>query len=677
MANSPDPGAPGRRVPWRGLVRAWAGLAVVAALPVAAARADDADPTGTTDADDAGDIQLVIEKPFPSPVVEGKRVDDYGRPRTVVSEDQIRELDAQDLPSALRRVPGVVISRHNPIGSFGGGEGGAVFIRGQGANRPGAGIQTQVDGVPKRIGVWDHPLMDVLSIDPVDHVDVRKGADPVFNGNAAFGVVNQVTKRRREEGMGGSLRLEGGSYGTFIDVLEFGAKQGRFDTYLVQSYRRSDGHRRDADGELAELFGRVGYQISEAWYGSGLVSASRNFANDPGGVFPDSPPPDGRYETQDLFTILSLENQYDWGDGAVKAFFEVGEADWRGEFADPPPPPGVRRNTNTKYRNGGVRTRQNLRTPWTGGVATVGFDYDLYGGKVRQQPLQPPAPATETDRESFALYMPWIAYRQRVELPAGFFVIPSGGVRWFAQDEFQNEWGPQAGLVVGRGQTRVFANYARGVNYPGVFTAILPQLPGPFAPFGPEDFSPEIVHHAEVGVIQEFGSWLTATATYFHDRGRDRFLIVGPPPLTFSNIESYRIQGVEASVTVRPLEGVSFFAGATYLDADPGDLPYAPRWSASGGLNWAFLERFLLSVDVLYVSDYQQLNSRGATAVSVPIGDYTLVNARLAYQVPLPTQRVGLELFVVGENLGDADYQLKFGYPMPGINGRGGMILRF
>ena len=39
-------------------------------------------------------------------------------------------LNAADLGTALRRTPGVNISRYNPIGSFGGAEGGGIFIRG-------------------------------------------------------------------------------------------------------------------------------------------------------------------------------------------------------------------------------------------------------------------------------------------------------------------------------------------------------------------------------------------------------------------------------------------------------------------------------------------------------------------------------------------------------------------
>lgn len=64
-----------------------------------------------------------------TPLIEGNRVTDYASEVTVVTGKQIENSGTLDLPSALRRVPGVNISRYNLIGSYGGAEGGAVYIR--------------------------------------------------------------------------------------------------------------------------------------------------------------------------------------------------------------------------------------------------------------------------------------------------------------------------------------------------------------------------------------------------------------------------------------------------------------------------------------------------------------------------------------------------------------------
>ena len=75
-----------------------------------------------------------------TPVIEAQRVDAFGSLTTQVGEQQVRDLNATDLSSALRRTPGVTASRFNPVGSFGGDEGGAVNVRGLGASRPGSEI---------------------------------------------------------------------------------------------------------------------------------------------------------------------------------------------------------------------------------------------------------------------------------------------------------------------------------------------------------------------------------------------------------------------------------------------------------------------------------------------------------------------------------------------------------
>jgi len=130
-----------------------------------------------------------------TPIIEGNVVDSFGSTRTIVTEEQIRNLNAQDLATALRRTPGVTISRYNPIGSHGGAQGGGIFIRGMGSSRPGSEIKTFIDGVPMYMGLWNHPLLDLLSIDTAAAIEVFKSPQPQRFGNA-FGAVNILPKRK-------------------------------------------------------------------------------------------------------------------------------------------------------------------------------------------------------------------------------------------------------------------------------------------------------------------------------------------------------------------------------------------------------------------------------------------------------------------------------------------------
>ncbi|MDO8343135.1 MAG: Plug domain-containing protein [Cellvibrio sp.] len=76
-----------------------------------------------------------------NPIIEKNQLDSFSATSSVVTQDQVRDQNAIDLAAALRRTPGVQISRYNPVGAFGGDQGGAVFIRDMGASRPGSEIK--------------------------------------------------------------------------------------------------------------------------------------------------------------------------------------------------------------------------------------------------------------------------------------------------------------------------------------------------------------------------------------------------------------------------------------------------------------------------------------------------------------------------------------------------------
>ena len=221
-----------------------------------------------TGADVLAEIRLdtVYELP-PVVVVEKAIIDEEiieltGFTVTRVSEGQIEDLNALDLPSAMRRVPGVMISRHNLVGGYGGGEGGAVYIRGMGAARHGASVQMLQDGVPKFVGVWTHPLMDLMSVDHLEHIDIYKSPRPVLWGNMSFGAVNIISRRMHQEGMRTDLTGMYGGNETYNTVFNHGGMKGGFDYYLGFSSKGTQGHREQADGQMRHYWGRAGYRFN-------------------------------------------------------------------------------------------------------------------------------------------------------------------------------------------------------------------------------------------------------------------------------------------------------------------------------------------------------------------------------------------------------------------------------
>jgi len=573
-----------------------------------------------------------------SPIIEGNRISDFGGSSTVVTKEQITDLNAQDLPSALRLTPGVVISRHNPIGSFGGAEGGAIYIRGMGSSRPGAEIQTLVDGIPKFMSVWSHPLMDTLSIDPVERIEVYKGAQPLQFGNSAFGAVNMVTKTQKEEGF--TTRAQGGygSYNTLVEVLEHGGKIRDTDYYVLQSFRSSHGHRDNAGGQLQEYFGRLGQRLQDNWYVSLTANGTNNYANDPG---PEGRPQDaqGTYKVEDTMTVAALAHDFVRAKGDIKAYWNGGKASWVNQYDLASL---FHYDTITNYDNYGVRARENLM-PWKGAKLTGGLDLDFLGGKVEIDRAAP-RPDSFFPRETFRIASPYAGLAQEIPVGSIWSLIPSAGIRYYNHSDFESQWAPQAGLVLRSPDSAIHASYGRGVNYPGIFVAAQSNLFwGGNTRW--KNLDPETVDHFEAGLSHSFSPKIRADVTFFHDEGRNRFILVTvPSPPHYENIAEFRIQGMEATVAFMPIRDVMTFIGVTWIPGTmPDNLPYAPEWSASAGMNWRFLERFRLSLDALWQGSQYVANNRvenyGGSSVA-DVSGFFLLNSKISWEFRIPSPKM-------------------------------------
>lgn len=617
-----------------------------------------AEPQAEPDAERVGEVRVAAP-----PVVEGTRVDRNAVQVTSVSEEQIQGLNAQDLTGALRRVPGVTISRYNAIGSFGGADGGAIFIRGHGSGRPGAEISTRVDGVPRFVGVWTHPLLDTLNVDIAERVDVYRSAQPVGFGNMSFGAVDVVPKRVSDPGVVARGVAQYGSFDTRVLLGEHGAKVDAFDYFLNLSHRSSDGHRKDADGTVNHIYGRAGYELGENWTVSVIADWTEGDVGNPQREGAPSPPRKERFLTDDWLTIMTVSHEYEKVSGHVKLSLQDGRISWEQWDAAAAEP----FDSVTDYTDYGVRARETLRV-WEGGELSVGYDLDNFGGEFVER--RPSGDVGDTDAR-FYNTGPYLLASQAFRPGDGELeIVPSAGVRYNQSRYFDGDWGVQAGVRARRADTEVHANYARAFNTPGAYVVTSYAIWGRGDEW--KDLDTELLDHVELGVSQEIAPWLSAGITAFYDDVKDAIRFVPPPPAPplFENIGDYEMAGGEASVEVEPADCLRLFAGSAFLHTWPDDVPNAPSWTVSFGATWAPIERLTINVDGLWVDERYVLNPRYAAAKTA-VDDYFLLNARIGYQLSPHVQ-----VFVVGENLTDSDYEYRPGYPMPGIAGLVGMELR-
>ncbi|MBI4804845.1 MAG: TonB-dependent receptor plug domain-containing protein [Desulfovibrio sp.] len=640
------------------------------------------------------EVALDEVKVVAPPIIEGNQVDRYAGQTTTVTKEQISDMNAPDMTSALRRTPGVNISRYNVIGSYGGAEGGGVFVRGMGTSRPGSELATQIDGAPAYMGLWNHPLVDFLSVDPAYNIRVFKSAQPMSAFNNAFAALDVTPKRMEKEGFFTKGTGQYGSFNTWMQTAEHGGKSGNFDYYVGQSFRSSDGHRPNSDGRLTAYYALAGYKLSDNLEVTGTVLHTDNQANDPG---PEGQPSSrsGLYTTQFTHGVVTLADNFDWGKGHLKLYANSGTGYWYNQS-------GTANDTLSDSVLYGGRFRQTLNL-WKGGEILAGADLDFMSGHaiftndltigtVRLGGLAVPVitnnPQAEFAWRTWRVFTPYLGVSQKFgegdkeKNKDDWYVIPSGGVRLYTHSEFPSEWSPQAGVILGWKGLELHGNYSRGVSYPGLNVAVFSA--NVISTLGQRwrDLRAEVTDHFEAGASYSYDDKAKLDVTFYSDHGSNKYVMYPATgaPQGFANIAKFDIQGVESTLTVTPLKNLSLFAGMNYLNVDPKSLPYSPKWTLSFGGNYLFLDHFKLSADAQYVdqqyvlSQARRINAYNTSKVDA----FWLLNAKFSYLFSFEAwKKTDAEVFVAVNNITNTFYKYRPGYPMPPTSVMTGLSVSF
>jgi iron complex outermembrane receptor protein len=149
-----------------------------------------------------------------------------------------------------------------------------------------------------------------------------------------------------------------------------------------------------------------------------------------------------------------------------------------------------------------------------------------------------------------------------------------------------------------------------------------------------------------------------------------------PPPPQFLNLGTYSIRGAEIAIRQNIGRHWTIFGGLTLLDPSIDNLPYTPSRAVTAGFNGQF-GPIRLTVDTQYQSSVLALSRpRAAGAVNTEqVDSFVIMNARVSHQLPFLGKKG--EIFVAMENLLDADYAYRPGYPMPGRWGQIGIAASF
>ncbi len=587
---------------------------------------------------------------------------EVGQAVTVVNRAEIEQRQALSIADLLATTPGITVSRNGPIGGFT-----ALRIRGA----EGEQTLTIIDGV--RVNDPSSPgggfdFANLLA-GSVERIEVLRGPNSVPWGSQALGGVVNIVTAAPSNGVQGRGNVEYGAHNSLFANAAISGANDRFSGALTAGYLRSDGISAAASGTEPDGYrqygatGRVGIAIADGigidlrgYYAhsrvalDGFPPPNYSFADDPeysttqevyGYVGAHADLADGRFKNRVAFTIADINrDNFDPTYGSAVSFFARG------------------RTQRYEYQ-GDFRVVDQLRL-----VAGAEHEDSRYFDGKR----------VATGVTSF--------YGEAIVSPIRQLTV-TAGVRHDQHRAYGSHttFGADAALALAGGTT-IRASYGEGFKAPTLY-----QL---FSDYGTDSLQPETARNYDVGIAQSFlQRRASLSVTYFHrdtgnqidfgscpaaDVANPNTICFNRPYGTYENIARTRAQGVEAELTLRPIDDLTFTANYSYIHAENRvvganfgkDLARRPRQTVNVSLDYRLPFGLSLGGTISHVGD-----SFDNAANSTRLDGYVLAGVR----AELP---VGDHFAIYGrvDNLFDERYQTVSGYGTLGRAAYGGVRVK-
>ena len=582
---------------------------------------------------------------------------------TVVSGARLEQRQAQDIGDAMQEVPGVFIRPYGALGDVR-----TPSIRGSSAGQ----VLVLMDG--QRVNNVQTGELDLTTL-PAEGIDrieiVRGGASAMYGADAVGGVINVITKNHAaSDGVRGDIKVLSGSFGTREAGVKGDFSSGNSYSSLSYRYLKSDGdftfhptHDSTASRVNAEFlshmfFGKERWRIDDrrALSFTGQYFVSR--AGDPGTIAFPNTEAEKRYRNG----LLGLAYDQDF-EGVMQTLrVQTYYHNLLFNYEDPLAFMPVLNFSHNIAAGGEAQAGLRLGG-WNSLTTGYAYRWDQYSGNALQGEYGRGLHSVYLVDE-IAAYPSFTTAIQRVA------IIPA--LRWDRFSDFGAQWSPKIGLVVNAGDEwllSVKANYGRSFRAPtfndlywprDAYTAGNPEL----KPERASDF--DLGATLEVPVLAGIG----ASFAWFGNTVTDLILWQSGADWVWSpvNVGKAEIHGIEAGVSVAPWKDLLTVGwNYTFLDARnksggpdeydkklpnrPDDMHKLTARTRHGG--------FSAQLDLLSVGERYTTTSNDA---SLPA--YHVFNAIVGYAWEMPYGR--MEARGEALNLGDAEYQVMSGYPVPG-----------
>lgn len=514
---------------------------------------------------------------------------------------------------------------------------GQVSIRGVGGS-PNTNVLMVLDGRPDFQGQMGHTLPDFYSLSYAGAIRVIEGPASVLYGSNAMGGAIEVQPREPNEGAEFELTSSLGSFMTGQHRLFAGIRRGRGTYTFSSGINHTDGDRaysayRSQDGSVS-----AGYRLSSIWNAKLDGNYGHFYVQDPG--------PLGSSLSKRTYATVGrggfsadLANSTPILTGYTRLY-----STWGRNFI------GLNDTFRSTDRITGGRIFQTWSLPRN---IAMDFGADLvnYGGLARQQGGTNYGGEHQINDDAGFVRAHWAptaksvwnaGVRYQTNSQFGSIVVPEFGALWVAADRITF-----SGAI------------SRGFRNPTMRELYLFPAPNP-------NLQPENMWNYQSTAKVRLNEAMSAWTTFYYANLSNQIVTLGSyPNMQMLNSGKAINKGVEASLRWTVHRRLSATGGYAYLRST-NLAPLVPGNKANLALDANFKRAFVhLGI--------QAVSKRYTTAAhSVQLGGYTEASMKLS----VPVTR-NLNFFGTVDNLFNHRYQVLTGYPMPGINGAGGLVLHF
>lgn len=587
----------------------------------------------------AWDIELEDIVITPSGIEEASG--ETGRKIDVISRRELKYLNPQDVAGALKYLPSITIDNYGSLGALK-----TIQMRGSTASQ----VLVLIDGRPINSPRSGDVSLNNIPVDDIERIELLRGpASSLYGSSAMGGVVNIITKKPPDKGQETELFSSFGTFRTYQEQLSTGAKSGNFGYRINSGYQSSQGHRDNGEFNAKDASAKLTYEFNP-----------QNLLTLNGGFYKDKLGTPGTITSPDLNdTQMNRKNFFDllwevkpWEDKDIELSSRLYQDYDRLEFVETPQP--LDKTTHsTKSRAVNLKYNQKISELYRliGGLdltnnhndssSTAKHRYNVYSGYIENQ------------------FVLWEKLGLNLSL------------RLDDYSNFGTNASPSLSLFYKlKGKARLNFLIARSFRAP-----TFNDLYWPATGFeeGNPNLQPEKGITFEFGLEKKFSKFFKTGLTYFRN-DYDRLIKWQEDSDTIwrpHNIDAATIQGLEHEVSISPLDYLDINIDYAYLRARDDKthkyLTYQPKHKSSLSLNYKGKAGLNVGIQGQFVN-----RSFSNTANSLYVKRYYVVGLRISQKLNDKTN-----IFVNIDNLLNKKYQIRTGYPLPGLSITSGVKLEF